>query len=130
MKFRKEYTYPLEFVHDILKGKWKAVILYQINFRQRVSPSQLERDISGISQKMLMQSLKDLLEYGFIDKIVSKDYPLHATYFLTNKGKRLIDALDIFQEIGKEYVFTPFSRMIIDEGKIKLKIKIKVLFCK
>lgn len=87
MKFRKEYTYPLEFVHDILKGKWKAVILYQINFRQRVSPSQLERDISGISQKMLMQSLKDLLEYGFIDKIVSKVIPYMPHIFLPIKEK-------------------------------------------
>ena len=119
MKFRKEYTCPLEFVHDILKGKWKTVILYQINFRERVSPSQLERDISGISQKMLMQDLKDLREYGFVDKQVTEGYPLHTTYFLTNKGKRLIDALEIFQEIGKEYVSTPFSRMI-DEGKINL----------
>ena len=30
MKIREEYTCPLEIVHDILKGKWKTVILYQL----------------------------------------------------------------------------------------------------
>ena len=61
MKFRKEYTCPLEFVHDILKGKWKAVILYQINFRQRVSPSQLERDINGIGVPQSSEEDRDVL---------------------------------------------------------------------
>jgi len=66
---------------------------------------------------MLMQGLKDLMEFEFVDKTVSQSYPLRAEYFLTEKGKRLIAALDIFQEIGKEYVSTPFSRML-DEGKL------------
>ena len=51
MKVRNEYTCPLEVAHDIIKGKWKPVILYQINHLGRASLSRLEKDINGISQK-------------------------------------------------------------------------------
>lgn len=37
MKLRQEYTCPLEIVHDILKGKWKTVILYQFKYSRQQS---------------------------------------------------------------------------------------------
>ena len=30
MKIRNEYTCPLELVHDIIKGKWKTIIIFQL----------------------------------------------------------------------------------------------------
>lgn len=30
MKIRNEYTWPLELVHDIIKGKWKTIIIFQL----------------------------------------------------------------------------------------------------
>lgn len=30
MKIRNEYTCPLELVHDIIKGKWKTIIIFQV----------------------------------------------------------------------------------------------------
>lgn len=30
MKIRDDYTCPLEIVHDIIKGKWKTILLYQM----------------------------------------------------------------------------------------------------
>ena len=30
MKMRQEYTCPLEIVHDIVKGKWKTIIVFQL----------------------------------------------------------------------------------------------------
>ena len=37
MKIRKEYTCPLEIMHDIINGKWKMVILWQLKLRGRTS---------------------------------------------------------------------------------------------
>lgn len=34
MKLRENYTCPLEFVHDIIKGKWKTIIIFSIEKRQ------------------------------------------------------------------------------------------------
>ncbi len=118
MKFRDEYICPLEFVHDALKGKWKPVIMYQINYRGSASLSELKKDIMGISQKMLIQSLQELRECGFLDKENSDGYPLRVKYYLTDIGRRIIDALEIFQEVGKMYLSTPFSvRQDIERSK-------------
>lgn len=105
MKLRTEYTCPLELVHDMIKGKWKTVIIWQLKYRERASLSQLEQDIKGISQKMLLQHLKELMEFGLVDKVNSKGYPLKVEYFLTeDKGKKILRALEIMQELGQEYI--------------------------
>lgn len=36
MKIRKEYAYPLEFIHDIPRGKWKIFIMWQIYYRKNI----------------------------------------------------------------------------------------------
>jgi DNA-binding HxlR family transcriptional regulator len=105
MKVRKECTCPLEITHDILKGKWKTIILWQLKHHGRTSLSQLEKDIKGISQKMLLEQLKELREFGLVDKIKYQGYPLRVDYYLTeDRGHRIIKALEIMQEIGKEYL--------------------------
>ena len=105
MKFRKEYTCPLEIVHDILKGKWKTVIIWQLKYRERASLAQLAQDIKGISQKMLLEQLKELKEFGLVDKKNYAGYPLKVEYFLTgDKGAKIVKALEIMQEVGREYL--------------------------
>lgn len=105
MKIRKEYTCPLEVVHDILRGKWKTVILWQLKYYGKASLSKLEQDIKGISQKMLLEQLKELREFGLVDKKSYEGYPLKVEYFLTkDKGGKIIRALEIMQEVGLEYI--------------------------
>ncbi|MDF2540751.1 MAG: transcriptional regulator [Herbinix sp.] len=105
MKLRKEYTCPLEITHDILKGKWKTVILWQLKYHGKASLSGLEKDIKGISQKMLLQQLNELREFGLVDKIQYPGYPLKVEYFLTeDRGYKVIKALEIMQEVGREYI--------------------------
>ncbi|MBK1810028.1 helix-turn-helix transcriptional regulator [Clostridium sp. YIM B02505] len=105
MKVRKEYTCPLEITHDILKGKWKTVILWQLGYHGKSSLSKLEKDIKGISQKMLLEQLNELREFGLVDKIQYEGYPLKVEYFVTeDRGKRVLMALAIMQEVGREYI--------------------------
>ena len=105
MKLRKECTCPLEITHDILKGKWKTIILWQLKYHGKTSLSPLEKDIKGISQKMLLEQLKELREFGLVDKIKYQGYPLRVDYYLTeDRGHKIIKALEIMQEIGKEYL--------------------------
>ncbi len=105
MKLREEYTCPLELVHDILKGKWKMVILFQLNYLQSTSLSNLQKNIKGISQKMLIQHLNELIEFDLVDKITYEGYPLKVEYFLSKgKGNKIMEALKIMQELGQEYI--------------------------
>ena len=99
MKLREKYTCPLELTHDITKGKWKPIILWQLG-KGAMSLSQLERDIAGINQKMLLEHLKELLNFGMIAKQTFDGYPLKVEYSLTERGHKLLEAIVIMQSIG------------------------------
>ncbi|MFM9331992.1 winged helix-turn-helix transcriptional regulator [Paenibacillus mesotrionivorans] len=100
MKIREDYTCPLEIAHDIMKGKWKPIILFQLQ-REPVSLSALERSIAGISQKMLLEQLKELQAFGLVDKHAFDGYPLRVEYSLTpDRGRRMLEAVRIMQQIG------------------------------
>lgn len=104
MKLREEYTCPLEIVHDIIKGKWKTIILFQLKDGEK-SLSELEHEIQGISQKMLLEQLKELQSFGLVGKKVYEGYPLHVGYFLTQqRGMEMLKALNIMQQIGIDYL--------------------------
>lgn len=101
MKVREDYTCPLELTHDITKGKWKPIILWQLRLGN-TSLASLEKNIQGINQKMLIEHIKELLDFGMINKNVFEGYPLKVEYFLTERGKKMIEAITIMQQIGIE----------------------------
>lgn len=103
MKTRAEYTCPLELTHDIMRGKWKPIIIWQLGYG-RTSLSKLEHDIVGINQKMLLQQLKELQEFDLVDKKQFEGYPLRVEYFLTERGERMMDVIRQMQEIGLEII--------------------------
>ena len=88
----------------MIKGKWKSIILWQLSYGP-TSLSQLEKDIEGISQKMLIEHLNDLLHFGFITKVKSNGYPLSVQYSLSEpQGLEIFEALKIMQKIGIRYM--------------------------
>lgn len=101
MKMRTEYTCPLEMTHDIIKGKWKSIILWQLS-KGGSSLSALRKSIQGISQKMLVQHLNELLACGMIGKLKNDGYPLKSEYFLTERGSKIFEAISIMQSVGIE----------------------------
>ncbi|GIO14738.1 transcriptional regulator [Cohnella xylanilytica] len=127
MIIRELCTCPLEVVHDIIKGKWKTMIIYQLK-DGNTSLAQLERDIDQITQKMLLQHLRELQSCGIVDKIKGEGYPLHVEYYLTERGKRLLDAVLIMQEIGIEYMVEWGQTELLDRKGIPYKeAKVKSL---
>jgi DNA-binding HxlR family transcriptional regulator len=98
MIIRKNITCPLELTHDIIKGKWKPIIIW--NLKENRSLSSLQKSINGISQKMLLEHLKELSEFKIIGKNTFQGYPLKVEYYLTDRGKDLLDAIVILQRIG------------------------------
>jgi len=101
MKIRKEITCPLEMTHDAIKGKWKPIILWSLK-NAPISLSSLEKSINGVTQKMLIEQLKELIDSGLVSKNTFEGYPLKVEYLLTDRGIRLLDAIIIMQSIGME----------------------------
>jgi len=104
MKIRKEFTCPLELAHDMMKGKWKTIIMWRLRLGN-TPPAKLENDIKGITQKMLLQHLKELMDDGLVDKKVYDGYPLRVEYFLTPiRGQQMLEVMKLLQKIGIDYL--------------------------
>ena len=101
MKLRNEYTCPLELTHDIIRGKWKPIILWQLG-KGASSLVNLQECIEGIGQKMLLQHLSELQDYGMVQKKQFNGYPLKVEYSLTEKGNRMLEVVITMQRIGIE----------------------------
>ena len=117
MKIRENYTCPLEFVHDIIRGKWKAIIIFQLRDK-KCSFSELQHSIHGVSQKMLLEQLSELKQFGIVDKMIFSGYPLKVEYYLTDRGNKILSAIYIMQEVGLEYMVEHGMEDILKEKGI------------
>ncbi len=114
MKIREEYTCPLELTHDLTKGKWKPILLWKLK-EGPMALSTLEREIKGISQKMLLEQLKELTKGTLVEKKSYEGYPLRVEYFLTARGERLLAALTIMQQVGIEMMLEAGMEETLEE---------------
>lgn len=103
MKIRSEYTCPLEIVHDMIRGKWKTILIFQLK-NGSASLARLQKDVRGITQKMLLQHLHELQQWGLVTKMSFDGYPLRVEYSLTPRGLRMLEAVEIMQDIGIAYL--------------------------
>ena len=101
LRIRDEYTCPLELAHDITRGKWKPIILWQLG-KSATSLARLEKEIAGSNQKMLLEQLKELIHFGMVAKRTFEGYPLKVEYRLTERGEKLLEAVTILQDVGIE----------------------------
>ena len=54
---------------------------------------------------MLLEHLKELIEYGLVGKTVYAGYPLRVEYFLTEgRGSKILEALTIMQKLGIDFM--------------------------
>ena len=129
MKIRDDYTCPLEIVHDIITGKWKTIILYQMKDGPK-GLAELEREIEGITQKMLLEQLRELISFGLVDKKTFVGYPLRVEYSISERrGRKMIEAIDIMQMIGVDYMLEKgmtdalISKGVLSEQEVERLLK-------
>ncbi len=77
-----------------LEGRWKLVILFHLFGGHVMRFSDLERAIPAISQKMLIQQLRQMESDGIVRRIVHHQVPPKVEYCLTQWGQALCPALD------------------------------------
>ena len=78
----------------LLEGRWKLLILFQLFGGQVKRFSDLERAIPAVSQKMLIQQLRQLEADGIVTRRVHHQVPPKVEYGLTEWGQALCPALD------------------------------------
>jgi DNA-binding HxlR family transcriptional regulator len=84
----------VENVLRILEGRWKLVILFHLFGGKVLRFSDIERAIPAISQKMLIQQLRQMEADGIVRRIVHHQVPPKVEYCLTDWGQALCPALD------------------------------------
>lgn len=78
----------------MLEGRWKLVILFHLFGGKLLRFSDLERAIPAISQKMLIQQLRQMETDGIVTRLVHHQVPPKVEYGLTIWGQSLCPALD------------------------------------
>ncbi|MDQ0517688.1 DNA-binding HxlR family transcriptional regulator [Kaistia geumhonensis] len=95
----KTYRCGLEAVLDIMGGKWKPLILYHLAPGAKRT-GELRRLVTNVSEKMLIQHLKELAEDGIVRRIDFQTVPPHVEYELTAFGRSLAEVLAPLCEWG------------------------------
>jgi DNA-binding HxlR family transcriptional regulator len=88
---------PAEELLKLLSGKLKPQ-LFQLALGGPLRFNSLLRSIEGANKQSLALALKELVDEGYLEKIVVKQKPLHIEYLLTEKGQALIP---IFQQLER-----------------------------
>mgnify|MGYP000876062366 FL=1 len=99
----KQYILGIEATLEIFGGKWKALITYILTFGTKRT-GELQRLIPGISQKVLIEKLKELEKDGIIEKHVYEEMPPKVEYKLTECGQSFSNILYAMCFWGRENI--------------------------
>jgi DNA-binding HxlR family transcriptional regulator len=89
-----------ELALKVLEGRWKMIIIFHLFVRPVLRFSELERAIPAVSQKMLIQQLRELERDGIVQRTVHPQVPPKVEYGLTEWGQSLCPALDALLKWG------------------------------
>lgn len=78
---------------EVIGGKWKLRILAQLLKKEVVRFNELKREISGITNTMLSNSLHELENDELIIRNQYNEMPVRVEYTLTDRGKNLLPIL-------------------------------------
>lgn len=98
----KKYVCHLDLGMDLIRGKWKSVILCHLNEGPKRF-LELQRMTCGISQKVLNERLKQLEDDGLVFKTTYPEVPPRVEFELTEMGKEIFPALDILEKWSAKY---------------------------
>lgn len=90
--------HPVSYALNMLQGKWKNHILYELLTHDRMRFGEIKKLIPEITNTMLTTTLRDLESSGLIHRTQYNEIPAHVEYHLTDKGK---DLMPIYYEIFK-----------------------------
>ena len=93
----------LEAALAVVGGKWKAIVLWRLWGGPRRF-GELRRLVTGISEKMLIQQLRELEGAGIVARKDFQEVPPRVEYALTGFGVSLAEALRPLCDWGREHM--------------------------
>jgi DNA-binding HxlR family transcriptional regulator len=111
----KEFNCEKELTLSVIGGKWKMLILWHLGKEGTKRFNELKSLIPGITQRMLVNQLRELEEDLIIHREVYPVVPPKVEYSLTEKGESLMPILESMYEWGKNYMETILKRQEEEE---------------
>jgi len=99
----QNFICSLDYAVSLVKGKWKAVIICHLN-DQSYRFLELQRKLSGISEKVLTEKLRELESDALVERVSYPEIPPRVEYRLTSLGLKLFTVLNLLQLWGDEYI--------------------------
>jgi len=99
-----KYSWPIEATLDVIGGKWKPLIIYQLKDGTLRFNQVMNRVQPRITQRMLTKELRKLEKDGLVNRKVYAQVPPKVEYSLTEKAQSLIPILDDICDWGSEHM--------------------------
>lgn len=94
----------------VIGGKWKMLILWHLGKEGTKRFNELKSLMPGITQRMLVNQLRELEEDLIIHREVYPVVPPKVEYSLTEHGHSLMPILESMYEWGKNYMETVLDK--------------------
>ena len=116
---------PTRRVLDLIADKWSTLIVVLLEDQpQRFTA--LQRQIGGISQKMLTQTLRDLERDGLVQRTVYAEVPPRVEYALTPLGRTLCEPIGAIIKWSEENVGAIIAAQERYDRKVGEKTSVEV----
>lgn len=93
---------PVATTVALIGSKWKLLILRNLMARPWRF-NELKKDLNGVSQKVITDSLRSLEEDGIVTRTVYPEVPPRVEYALSDLGESMRPIIDVMQRWGLEY---------------------------
>lgn len=87
----------------ILQGKWKNQVLYELCIKEPIRFGELKKNLVGITNTMLTNSLRELEADGLISREQFNEIPPRVEYSFTQKGRDLMPVFYAMMNWGFKY---------------------------
>lgn len=98
------YVCGIDAALDVVSGKWKGLILWELEGHGIRRFSEMRRALPGVSEKMLTQHLRELEDDELVHRRVYAEVPPRVEYSLTEHGRTLNRALIPLGDWGCERI--------------------------
>ena len=95
---------PVATAVSLVGGKWKLLIIRNLRMRSWRF-NELQRDLEGISQKVLTDSLRQMMDDGLVYRHDYHEMPPRVDYSLTELGEKLLPIMDALADFGNYYKY-------------------------
>ena len=93
---------PVATAVSLVGGKWKLLIIRNLRMRSWRF-NELQRDLEGISQKVLTDSLRQMMDDGLVYRHDYQEMPPRVDYSLAELGEKLLPIMDALADFGNYY---------------------------